>query len=475
MMMLFALVGGLLSGFPVAFVLPGIALLFAFLGASLGAFDLTYIHAWPERIFGIMMNELLLAVPLFIFMGVCLEKARIAEELLETMAKLFKGLHGGMALSVVVVGALLGASTGIVGATVVTMGLISLPAMLHNKYGHSIACGTICAAGTLGQIIPPSIVLILLGDQLSSAYQNAQMQIGNFAPEPLSVADLFVGALLPGLMLVLSYMAWIVIYGYWRPNAIPRRDSIQGAVSFRQTLRILLPPLLLIIIVLGSILAGIATATEAASIGAVGAMILAAFHRRLNRTTLHDICVETATVTCMIFAILIGAALFTLVFRGYGGDEMIHALLADLPGGLFTAMLVVMLAMFLLGFFLDFIEIIFVVVPIVAPALFLLGANPIWLGVMIAINLQTSFLTPPFGFSLFYLRGVAPKRVKTTAIYHGAIPFVIIQLLMLLLIAAAPQITTWLPGALYETDFSGETGVLPPSLPEVEVEQMIDF
>lgn len=433
----------LLSGFPVAFVLAGVSLIFAFLGAAFGVFDITYLSALPNRIFGIMQNEVLMAVPLFVFMGVMLERAKIAEELLHHMACLFGSLKSGLGLSVMVVGVLLAASTGIVGATVVTMGLISLPCMLKAGYSPRLSTGSICAAGTLGQIIPPSIVLILLGDQIAGAHQTTQLRLGNLSPDPVSIADLFVGAIIPGLFLVVLYMIWMLL---------ARKTDVvvaESNINFRQICVSLFPPLLLIFIVLGSILAGIATATESAAVGAVGAMFLAFWRQKLTRNTLSNVVEETARVSAMVFTILIGATIFSLVFRGYGGDEAIEHLLTALPGGLFTVMLLTMLLMFVLGFILDFIEIIFVVVPIIAPVLLMLGADPVWLAIMIAINLQTSFLTPPFGFALFYLRGVAPKTVATGDIYKGVLPFVVIQLMMLGLLSYAPQLATALPDALY--------------------------
>lgn len=451
LIMILMMCAGLVSGFPVAFVLSGVALLFALVGSFFGVFDLAFISAFPDRIYGIMTNPLLVAVPLFVFMGVMLEKAKIAEELLETLTELLGRLRGGMGLSVIAVGALLAASTGIVGATVVTMGLISLPCMLKARYCPSVATGVICASGTLGQIIPPSIVLILLGDQISSAHQTAQMSLGNFSAEPVSIADLFMGALLPGLTLVLLYGIWLVIYSLIYPERVPETQQKRGADIGIRSVKVLLPPLLLIFIVLGSILTGVATATESASVGAVGAIILAATHKRLTWGSLTEVTRETTRVTSMLFTILIGAALFTLVFRGFNGEELVQHFLQNLPGGLFMAMLVTMLVMFFLGFFLDFIEIIFVVVPIIAPILLMMGADPIWLAIMIAVNLQTSFLTPPFGFALFYLRGVAPKHIKTTQIYKGVVPFVMIQLFMLAMLAAVPELATWLPEAVYGT------------------------
>jgi tripartite ATP-independent transporter DctM subunit len=455
----------LLTGYPVAFVLSGVAILFALLGDALGVFDMSFLSALPNRIYGTMTNELLLAVPLFVLMGNTLQKANIAEDLLETMTDLFRGMRAGLGLSVIFVGALLAASTGIVGATVVTMGLISLPVMQRNGYCTRISTGLICASGTLGQIIPPSIVLILLGDQLSSAYQTAQMSIGNLSPEPVSVADLFVGALIPGLLLVIAYATWMILYSRIYPDRVPpARPKPKEKGLFLHAIKALFPPLILIFVVLGSILGGFATPTESAAVGAVGAMIIAAAHRRLTIDNLRHICRETSKTTCMVFTILIGAAVFTLVFRGFGGEEIIHGFLTDLPGGLVGAMLVTMLVMFVLGFFLDFIEIIFVVVPIVAPILLAMGANPIWLGIMIAINLQTSFLTPPFGFALFYIRGVADKSISTLTIYKGVVPFVVIQLLMLVLLSFAPKIATYLPEALYDKNYdvqSSDTPAIP--------------
>ncbi len=441
----------LLAGYPVAFTLAGTALLFAGFGQIMGTFDPAFLEALPNRLYGIMGNQILIAVPLFVFMGVMLERSKIAEDLLETMARLFGKKRGGLGFSVIIVGMLLAASTGIVGATVVTMGLLSLPTMLKRGYDPSISTGMICASGTLGQIIPPSIVLVLLGDVLSSAYQQAQLDMGIFSPETLSVGDLFVGALIPGFMLVSLYLAYIAFIAYTKPDAMPafeqHHDSDTTPV-LQAILKSLLPPLFLIIAVLGSIIGGLATPTEAAAIGAVGAMLLAASKKQLTLENLREVMRSTTRITSMVFMIFIGASLFSLVFRGYGGDELVQELLSDLSGGKFTAMFVVMLLMFLLGFVLDFIEITFVVVPIVAPVLLAMGIDPIWLGIMIAINLQTSFLTPPFGFALFYLRGVAPVEIKTTQIYQGVMPFIVIQLIALAMIAYWPEIATWLPSKL---------------------------
>jgi tripartite ATP-independent transporter DctM subunit len=440
----------LLAGYPVAFSLAGTALAFALAGQWLGGFDFAFLEALPNRLYGIMTNETLVAVPLFVFMGVMLERSRIAESLLETMASLFGRLRGGLGFSVTLVGMLLAASTGIVGATVVTMGLLSLPTMLKRGYDPRVATGTICASGTLGQIIPPSIVLVLLGDVLSAAYQQAQLEQGLFSPKTVSVGDLFAGALLPGVLLVFLYLAYLVLVATLRPAAMPMpAEDAPPPASGLAALHALLAPLLLILAVLGSILGGLATPTEAASVGAVGAMLLAASRGQLKASVLREVVRSTLRVSSMVFLILIGASVFSLVFRGFGGDVLIEELLLQLPGGVFGAMLVVMLVMFLLGFVLDFIEITFVVVPIVGPILLAMGLDPVWLGVMIAINLQTSFLTPPFGFALFYLRGVAPKEVSTADIYRGVIPFIVIQLIALGLLALWPSLATWLPEQIY--------------------------
>jgi tripartite ATP-independent transporter DctM subunit len=443
----------LMLGYPVAFSLAGTALAFAFAGDLSGYFDSAFLHALPNRLYGIMTNVTLIAVPLFVFMGVMLERSRVAENLLDTMSLLFGPMRGGLGISVTIVGMLLAASTGIVGATVVTMGLLSLPTMLRRNYDPSVAAGTICASGTLGQIIPPSIVLVLLGDVLSAAYQQAQLDMGVFSPDTVSVGDLFVGALIPGLLLVAAYIAYVVSLAIFRPDAvpaIPAEERPQHDWRFwLRVVQVLLPPLGLIVAVLGSILYGIATPTEAASVGAVGALLLAASQRQLSLTTLRDVARQTTVVTSMVFLIFIGAAIFSLVFRGFEGDEMVTDFLTGLPGGTVGAVALVMLVMFLLGFILDFIEITFVVVPIVGPVLLAMGLDPVWLGVMIAINLQTSFLTPPFGFSLFYLRGVAPPEITTAQIYRGVVPFILLQLLMLIALALFPQLATWLPNAVY--------------------------
>ena len=439
----------LMAGYPVAFSLAGTALLFAFFGMLSGHFDPAFLQAMPNRLFGIMQNATLIAVPLFVLMGIMLEKSRLAEDLLGSMAALFGRYRSGLGVSVILVGALLAASTGIVGATVVTMGLMSLPTMLNRGYSSSQATGIIAATGTLGQIIPPSIALVLLGDTLSSAYQQAQLNMGIFTPKTVSIGDLFVGAIVPGLMLVIMYISYAVLFA--RPKlasqAVPQ-DHSEDAHLF-SALKNLLPPICLMIAVLGSILAGAATPTEAAGVGACGAILLAALKGRLNLTRLREVAQGTAKVTSMVFLILIGAAVFSLVFRGFGGEEVVEHFFANLPGGILSATILVMLVIFLLGFILDFIEITFVVVPIVGPVLLAMGLDPVWLGVMIAINLQTSFLTPPFGFALFYLRGVAPPSVETSAMYRGVIPFIVMQVFLMVLLAIWPQIATWLPDMIY--------------------------
>ena len=508
----------LMAGYPVAFTLAGVALVFGVIGYIAGVFDMSFFLAFPQRIFGTMTNEVLIAVPLFVFMGVMLERSKVAEELLETMGRLFGKMRGGLGISVTIVGALLAASTGIVGATVVTMGLLSLPTMLRYGYSPRIATGSIAASGTLGQIIPPSIVLVILGDQLSNAYQKAQLDMGIFSPDTVSVGDLFAGALIPGLVLVGMYMLYQVLMAVLKPEtspAMPAADA--GDVALGKVLHALLPPILLIIAVLGSILAGVATPTEAAAVGAIGAILLAGYRLdetrpwpvyiaglsligvlvltgymdlRVARTeiptadmvgiwlavlfclgiaygllislwrvfsgnVLVPVMQTTTQITAMVFVILIGAALFSLVFRGLGGEEMVHEVLTAMPGGALGAMIAVMLLMFVLGFFLDFLEIVFVVVPLVAPILLTLEMSdgstmsPVWLGIMMAVNLQTSFLTPPFGFALFYLRGVAPPEVRTMDIYKGIIPFVFIQLIALVVLWYVPQLATWLPKLVY--------------------------
>ena len=441
----------LLAGYPVAFTLAGTAILFAMIGLLTGNFEIGYLSALPSRLFGIMTNETLIAVPLFIFMGITLERSKIAEDLLETLSSLFGSYRGGLGLAVILVGMLLAASTGIVGATVVTMGLLSLPTMLKRGYDPAVSTGVISASGTLGQIIPPSIVLVLLGDVLSSAYQQAQLEQGIFSTQTVSVGDLFAGAVIPGVLLVGCYMLYLIVLSFVKPETMPpgEQTTAQGFLLFKKVFLVLLPPLFLIVAVLGSIIAGVATITEAAGVGAVGAIFLALLKKELSWAKTKEVMQGTAKLTSMVFLILIGASVFSLVFRGYEGDELVQSFLLSIPGGVAGVLIVVMLAMFLLGFVLDFIEITFVVVPIVAPAILALGVDPIWLGIMIAVNLQTSFLTPPFGFALFYLRGVAPPEVATKSIYKGVLPFVCIQLLMLLLLALFPELVTWLPEQLY--------------------------
>ncbi len=514
LLMIVGLCSFVLLGYPVSFTLAGTALVFALAGMAVGVFDPDFLGVLPHRIYGVMTNEVLIAIPLFIFMGVTLERSKVAEELLETMGRLFGSWRGGLGISVSVVGAMLAASTGIVGATVITMGLISLPTMLRRGYDPRLACGSIAAAGTLGQIIPPSIVLVVLGDQISNAHQEAQRTLGNFSPEPVSVGDLFAGALIPGLALVGLYIFYQIITAFINPKsspAIPRDESMQTGNMVGRVMHALVAPLVLIVSVLGSILVGIATPTEAAGVGAIGATLLAG-HRlaegkpipvytaalcligviiltsfvdmRVTRTnitltenvasvvallmclgiiwglvvalwrvfridTLQQVMRTTARLSTMIFAIIIAAQLFSLVFRGLGGDDMVHKFLTGLPGGVVGAMIVVMALLFVLGFFLDTIEILFVVVPIVGPVLLQFGLDPVWLGIMIAINLQTSFLTPPLGYALFYLRSVAPPEVTTMQIYRGVIPFVILQLMMLVILTYFPEMATWLPKVIF--------------------------
>ena len=501
----------ILTGVPVVFLLTGTAIVFGALGIAFGVFDLFLLAALAQRIFGTMTTETLVAIPLFVFMGIMLERSRIAEDLLEAMGRLFGTVRGGLAISVSVVGALLATSTGIVGATVVTMGLMALPAMLRRGYDKRFACGSVCAAGTLGQIIPPSTVMVILGEVISAAYQQAQLAQGKFSVETVSVGQLFAGSMLPGLMLVGFYILYQLVFAFLRPErapAIPREEA--GRIRTRDMLAALVPPIVLIVAVLGSILAGVATPTEAAAVGAIGATLLAGlrqpgrawpillaalcavalvvlgglFDLRLGRADppladrialgvaavlvaglaagvlvalvrtfragiLAAVSHTTMTITAMIFATLIGATLFSLVFRGLGGEETVHALLSAVPGGQWGALIAVMAVIFVMGFFLDFVEITIIVVPIVGPVLLAMGIDPIWLAVLIALNLQTSFLTPPFGFSLFYLGGVARKWVGTGDIYRGVVPFVLLQILAIATVMAFPGLATWLPGVLF--------------------------
>ncbi len=452
-LMVAAVVVALMAGYPVALTLAGVSLIFAIVGDALGIMNFAILGALPQRIFGVMTNEVLLAIPLFIFMGVMLERSRIAEDLLETMGRLFGTLRGGLGISVVIVGTLLAAAKGVVGATTVTMGLIMLPAMLRFGYDPRLAAGTVAATATLAQIFPPATVLVLLGDQLGNAYQAAQLSKGIFSPRSLTVSDLFAGALLPGFALVGLYLLFLVLVAMVWPKASPAlpadSKAPHGFALVRRLAEVLVAPLVLIAAVLGSILGGIATPTEAASIGAVGAILLAARKAPLA-ALLKPVCEKTAQIVSMIFLILIGATMFSLVFRALGGDEMVHRALSNLPGGATGAVLAVMLAMFLLGFVMDAFEIIFVVVPIVTPTLLMMpGVDPVWLGIMMAVNLQTSYMHPPLGPTLFFLRGVAPPEITTRHIYVGIIPFVLIQLFALVMLWFVPALATAVPNALY--------------------------
>ena len=452
-LMVVAVCSALMAGYPVALTLAGVSLAFAMLGHGPGLMDAAILAALPQRIFGIMTNGTLLAIPMFIFMGVMLERSRVAEELLETMGRLFGTLRGGLGIAVILVGALLAAAKGVVGATTVTMGLIVLPTMLRYGYDKRLAAGTVAATATLAQIFPPATVLVLLGDQLGNAYQAAQLSQGIFAPRSVNVSDLFAGALLPGFALVALYLAYLIAVAIFRPKAAPAMppdpNAPHGFALARKLAQVLVAPVALILAVLGSILFGIATPTEAASIGAVGAIVLAAFKTDL-RSVMRPVVEKTTQITSMIFLILIGATLFSLVFRALGGDDMVHRALSHLPGGANGAVLAVMLAMFLLGFVMDAFEIIFVVVPIVAPPLLAMpGVDPVWLGIMMAVNLQTSYMHPPLGPTLFFLRSVAPPEITTRHIYVGIIPFVLIQLLALVVLWFVPGLATLLPHALY--------------------------
>lgn len=421
------------SGYPVAFALGGTAMLFMPLGIWLGYFDTNWLHALPQQIFHVMENYTLLAVPFFIFMGTMLEKSGLAEDLLKTMGQLFGRLRGGLALSVVVVGTLLAAATGVVGATVVAMGMISLPVMMRYGYDNKLSTGIIAASGTLGQVIPPSIVLIVLGDQLG-----------------VSVGNLFLGALLPGLALAAMYAMYAGGVAIFKPKSAPAlpleaRAKDRGDLA-RRVMLVMIPPLFLIVAVLGSIFAGIATPTEAGAFGAVGAMILAGANRRLNLKTLIGSLEITSRLTSMVLFILVGSRAFSLVFRGFNGDLWIDSFLTSVPGGELGFLVIANLIIFILGFFIDFFEIAFIVLPLLVPTAHALGLDMVWFGIMIGMNLQTSFLTPPFGFSLFYLRGVAPPSVTTGQIYRGVLPFIAIQLIGLGLVIAFPQLVHMLGG-----------------------------
>ena len=442
--------GLLLFGFPVAFTLAGTALLFGFIGDFLEIFNFRMLGFFPQRIFGTMINEPLVAVPLFIFMGIMLEKTKIAAGLLQSIGELFGATKGGLGIGVVIVGMLLAASTGIVGATVVTMGMLSLPSMMKAGYDQKIATGTICAAGTLGQIIPPSIVLVLLATILQGANEEAAMLVGNLAPDPVTAIDLFAGAILPGLMLVVLFIIFIFFYARINPLSCPPIETTRSRGEiYIEAAKSVIPPITLIVLVLGSILFGIATPTESASVGAVGAAMIALLKGELNFKNLKETAIGTVKLSSFVFVILIGASMFSLVFRAFGGDEMIEHFLGNLPGGLYAALILVMVVIFLLGFFLDYIEIIFVIVPLVGPILIANGADPLWLGILISLNLQTSFLTPPFGFSLFFLRGVAPDNIQTRNMYKGVIPFIGIQILAILIVGFYPEIATWLPSKMF--------------------------
>ena len=428
----------LLFGYPVAFTLSGVSILFAIICIPFGIFDISIFKSIPLRIFGIMNNVTLLAVPLFIFMGTVLEKSGIATKMLTNMALAFRNIRGGLSISIIVVGALLAASTGIVGATVVTMGLMSLPILIQQGYKKDFSSGLIASTGTLGQIIPPSIALVLLGDVMSNAYQRAQNDMGVFSQKTVTVGDLFVGAIVPGILICLGYLIYTV-YKNSKNIDIEFFPNAKSASS-SEILKTLALPLILIILVLGSIFSGIATPTEASAIGAMGALLIAIIDGKFTLSFLKEASEKTAIVSTMIFTILIGASIFSLIFRGVGGDALIDLIFSSLPGGPYTALIFVLLLVFLLGFILDFIEICYVIVPLVAPPLLMMGFDPVWLAILLAINLQTSFLTPPFGFSLFYLRGVAHKSIQTSEIYKGVIPFIFIQLLILGLVLIFPFI-----------------------------------
>ena len=446
LLLFFVICLSLLLGFPVAFTLGGVSILFAFVASIFGVFEINLLETMPNRLFGIMTNATLVAVPLFVFMGVILEKSKVAELLLTSMSNLFSRYKSGLGISILFVGTLLAASTGIVGATVIAMGLISLPAMLARGYSEKVSTGLIAATGTLGQITPPSIALVILGDVLATAYQQSQLKIGNYIAKSLSVGDLFMAAIVPGLILVFLYGLYFV---FSLKKEVLTVDENQKHENFFKLISTLIPPFFLIFAVLGSIITGIASPTEAAGIGALGAIIIALIHKKLNLKILKESTTQSAFISSMVFLILIGASIFSLVFRGLGGEELITEIFNAIPGGLFGSMLLVMLLVFVLGFILDFIEITFIVVPIVGPILMAMGADPLWLGVMLAINLQTSFLTPPFGFALFYLRSVTPETISTESMYKGVFPFILIQILVLCLVAYFPFLATLLPELIF--------------------------
>ena len=426
----------LLVGYPVAFTLAGLSILFALICIPFGIFDPTIFKSIPIRIFGIMNNMTLLAVPLFIFMGTILEKSGIAAKMLENMADAFKNTKGGLSISIIIVGALLAASTGIVGATVVTMGLMSLPILINQGYEKSFSTGLVASTGTLGQIIPPSIALVLLGDVMSNAFQAAKYSTPGMSSQTVTVGDLFIGAIVPGIMICIGYLIYAIYKN--KNNAHLKDYSNEKSINKIEIFKTLALPVILILSVLGSIFAGIATPTEASAIGAFGALIIALINRKVSIKFLMETSEKTAVVSTMIFAILIGASIFSLIFRGVGGDELINLVFSVIPGGSYTALFFVLLIIFLLGFILDFIEICYVIVPLVAPPLLMMGLEPVWLAILFAIILQTSFLTPPFGFSLFYLRGVADESIRTADIYKGVVPFIIIQLCILFLVIIFP-------------------------------------
>jgi tripartite ATP-independent transporter DctM subunit len=441
----------LMFGFPIALTLAGTSLMIAFIGHALGAFDYSILNGIPSRYLGSMTNDVLVAVPLFIFMGLILEKSGIAEQLLTTMGQLFGKLRGGLGYSVVIVGALLAASTGVVGATVITMGLIALPTMLRAGYGPRISTGVICGSATLAQIIPPSTVLIFVGDLLAGINQEAQLRRGNFTPDPISVGDLFAGALIPGFIMVGLYLLWIIYKAIFQPNEVPAMkmtDEERAGLSWR-VISALVPPLILVLAVLGSILLGFATPSESASVGAIGAMLLAVLNRKMTFATLRYASMNTMMTTAVIFVIVIAASLFSLVFRGLGGEHMVEEALRNVPGGITGALIVVMFIMFILGFFLDTFEIILIMLPVCGPALLGMGVDPVWLGILIGVNLQTSFLTPPFGFTLFYMRSIAPPSISTGEIWIGSISWTWLQMFALGIVWAFPGTATWLPNYLF--------------------------
>ncbi|PHS19292.1 MAG: tripartite transporter [Blastopirellula sp.] len=505
------LFGGILSGAPVSFVLIGMPTLIALLGAATGGFDLAFLNAFPSRAFGLLTNPILMSVPLFVIMGGLLEKSDIARRMMLTAGALFGERRGGLAYAVIIVGALLAASTGVIAATIFMLGMIALPAMTDANYSPRLATGVICSAGSLGQIIPPSILLILLADQISSAYQTGRRAAGDYAADPVSVGDLFAGALLPGLLLVSLYLAYVFVMAILKPENCPpiKNRNADGSVQKLdpgEVVRALIVPLALILLVLGSILGGIATPTESAALGAAGAMIMVAMDgkdaspwrgklyiavfpaafvlvvvkafgganaspllmaagaiaftifvcgvvlamwQEMRNGHLSPVGKETALNVSMLMLIVLGAVMLSLVFRGLGGDEMVTEFLDGLPGGNATALLAVMVVIFFLGFVIEYVEIIFIVVPVAGPPLFAAGVDPVWLAILISMNLQMSFLTPPFGYALFYFRSVAPPSLKTKEIYISIIPFILLQMVALGLIAVFPAIATWLPDVIY--------------------------